>query len=281
MSGTFAPPRRLLLIAAAVAGALGIAQAHTGAQQQASAARSNWPCGARVDPAYFHLSEATGGHLFLLAPFEIGDSAPLLLALDQHPQTVLRIAGSITPGVHQFQVPIDSSVDSVVFSISVQCLQNAEVLRPSGDLASGPDVTDYANFRAERMVIVQHPSPGTWTLRAGGSGLAGVMVQATSGIALTRVEFAAPGADFRPTPTAGVENTLRLSVSGEARDLQASMINAAARTIAHLALTAGDDDATFTSRFTPGADAFRISVSGRDTRGLPFQRVHPMLLTAR
>jgi hypothetical protein len=140
----------------------------TGAQQQSSTTRAGWPCGARLDLSYFQIAEGTGGHLLLLAPEEITDSATLLTAFGSHRQTIFRLAGSLTPGLHEFHVPIDSSVESVVSSISVQCLQVADVIPPSGAFANREAVTDLSNFRAERMVVVQRPEPGMWTVRASG-----------------------------------------------------------------------------------------------------------------
>src|SRR6185503_6434409 len=144
-----------------------------GAQQQQPTPRTAWPCGGRLDPSYFRIAEGSGGQLFLLAPEEIGDSAPLLTASTSHPQTIFRLAGSVTPGLHDFRVPIDPSVESVAFSVSVQCLEAVYVLDPSGALVSGDDVTDFSNFRAERMVIVRHPKPGIWMVRMAGRGVAG------------------------------------------------------------------------------------------------------------
>lgn len=48
----------------------------------------------------------------------------------------------MNPGLHEFHVPIDSTVESVGFSISVQCLQVADIFRPTGTSAAGEDVTD-------------------------------------------------------------------------------------------------------------------------------------------
>ena len=176
-----------------VASAALAVQPVTGTQQQSST-RGGWPCGGRVDPSYFQVAEGTGGRLFLLAPEEIGDSAALLTTSGDHPQTIFRLAGAMNPGVHEFRVPIDSSVESVAFSISVQCLQTADVARPSGaPLAGGDGVTDLSNFRALRMMIVTRPEPGVWTLRVAGSGIAGVMVQARSALGIADVRFAAAG----------------------------------------------------------------------------------------
>src|SRR6185312_7378681 len=137
------------------------------------------------------------------------DSAALLTAFGSHRQTIFRLAGSLNVGLHEFHVPIDSSVESAVFSISVQCLQVAEVIPPSGAFANREAVTELSNFRAERMVIVKHPEPGTWTLRVAGSGISGIVVQARSAVGISQVEFApAPGKVFGIRPAAGVENAV-------------------------------------------------------------------------
>jgi hypothetical protein len=252
-----------------------------GVQQQTSSARGGWPCGARLDPSYFQVTEGSGGHLLLLAPAEIGDAAAPLIAVGNHPQTIFRLAGTINPGVHEFRVPIDSTVESVLFSISVQCLQTADVSRPSGaPLVGGDDVTDFSNFHAERMVIVKRPEIGVWTIRAAGSGVAGVMVQARSALAIADLEFAAVGSTaFARAPLAGVENVVTIGISGRATEVQASLVNAASRRIAPLPLTAGETQGRYLSRFTPGTQGFRVLVEGKDANGVPFQRVHAPLFT--
>jgi hypothetical protein len=251
-----------------------------GAQQQTSNPRAGWPCGARLDPSYFRVAEGSGGHLLLLAPEEVGDSAALLTAFGDHPQTIFRLAGTMNPGLHEFRVPIDSSVESVLFSISVQCLKAADIARPSGALVGGADVTDLSNFRAERMVIVRRPEPGVWTMRVAGSGVAGVTVQGRSALGIAQVQFAAIGnTAFTPVPLAGVENAVRIGISGHATQVEASLVNGAFRRIAPLALTAGETEGSYVSRFTSGAEGFRVLVEGKDADGVPFQRVHAPLFT--
>jgi hypothetical protein len=266
-------------VGAVLAAVLGVsAPLHT---QQQSNARAGWPCGGTVDPSYFHLAEGTGGHLLLLAPAEIGDSAALLGALDEHHQTIFRLAGRMNAGVHEFRVPVDSSVESVVFSISVQCLQVAEVRRPDGTPAGGAGVTDLSNFRAERMVIARQPEPGVWTMRVAGSGIAGVVAQARSELGLADVAFAQDGSTaFRRLPFPGVANVVRIGLSGPASDVTASIVDGGFRRMAALPLAAGDAENTYLSRFTPGTAGFRLVVEGRDPQGAPFQRVQAPLLTA-
>ena len=250
------------------------------AQQQTPNPRAGFPCGARLDPSYFRVAEGSGGHLLLLAPEEIGDSATLLMAFGDHPQTILRLAGSMTPGLHEFTVPIDSTVESVLFSISVQCLQTADVVRPSGALAIGDDVTDLPNFRAQHMVVVRRPEPGAWTIRVSGSGISGVVVQARSGIGMSEPEFTpAPNAAFAAIPSAGVQNTLRMRLSGRASDLRASVVSGQFIVLAELPLAPSEIEGTYVSQFTPGAEAFRLVVTGKDANGVAFQRMSAPLVT--
>ena len=250
-----------------------------GAQQQTPNTRSAWPCGGRLDPSYFRVAEGTGGHLVMLAPDEIGESTPLLLAFTNHPQTIFRLAGSVTQGLHDFQVPIDPSVESVVFSVSVQCLEAAYVLQPSGALASGDDVTDLAAFRAERMVIVKHPQPGVWTVRVAGQGVAGVAVQAQSSLGIANVEFApAQNQTFTALPAFNAENVLRMRVSGQVDQLRASLVSGVDVPLGSLPLSPGDAEGTYLSRFTPSAGGFRVMIVGTH-QGFAVQRMYAPLFT--
>ena len=254
-----------------------------GAQQQTSSnPRSGWPCGARLDMSYFQVAEGTGGHLLLLAPEEIGDSATLLTAIGSHRQTIFRLAGSLKFGVHELQVPIDPSVESVVFSISSQCLQVASVLGPSGVPPSGDGVTDLSNFRAQRAVIVAKPEPGIWTIRLSGSGISGVMAQARSAIGISKVQFTPAGSTTSGAiPRAGVENAVRMQITGRVREVRASLVSGDFQKITDLPLEPGGTDGTYISRVGPGAQSFRVLVAGKDADGVAFQRLHAPLLTAR
>jgi hypothetical protein len=187
----------------------------------------------------------------------------------------------LNPGLHEFQVPIDSTVESALFSISVQCLRVADVIPPSGAFANPESVTDLSNFRAERMVIVTRPERGVWTLRVSGSGIGGIVVQARSRIGIGRVEFAsAQTTGFAATPSAGVENAVRVRMSGDVTDVQASIVNGALKRIATLPREAGETAELYVSHFTPGVEGFRLLIVGKDTEGLAFQRMSAPLITA-
>jgi hypothetical protein len=235
-----------------------------GAQQQQASPRGSWPCGGRLDPSYFQIAEASGGHLLLLAPEEIADSATLLTAYGQHPQTILRLAGSVPRGLQEFQAPIDPSVESVLFSISVQCLDAAEILGPGGVPVGGDGVTDLFNFRAQRMVIVKRPQPGLWTVRVQGSGVSAVVVQAKSAIGIAQIER--------------VDSTLRIRMSGPAANLRASILTGTFQKLADLPLSMSDTAGVYVSRLSPGTQPFRVLIAGTGPDGVPFQRMYAPLL---
>jgi hypothetical protein len=256
------------------------ASAPARAQQQTPATRTAWPCGGRLDPSYFRVAEGTGGQLFLLAPDEIADSTPLLTAFNNHPQTIFRLAGTVTAGLRDFQIPIDPSVESVVFSASVQCLDAAYVLQPSGELASGDGVTDVSGFRAQRLVIVKRPQPGIWTVRVAGRGVAGVIVQARSPVGITNLEFApAQSTTFTALPTFGVENALRMQITGQLAQFRASLVSGINVPLGTLPVSAGDTEASYVSRFTPTSEGFRVMIVGKDAEGFTVQRMYAPLFT--
>jgi hypothetical protein len=94
------------------------------------------------------------------------------------------------------------------------------------------------------------------------------------------VEFAPePGATFSAIPLAGVENTVRLHVSGDAPDIRASLVSGNFQQLADLPLAAGEATGTYLSRFTPDAAPFRVLVTGKDTDGFFFQRMSAPLVT--
>lgn len=247
---------------------------------QVSNTRAGWPCGAKLDASYFAVAEATGGQVMLTPPDELPKAGVPLAALGEHRQTLFRRLGPMNDGTHEFRVPIDSSVESVAVAMSVQCLQNADVLSPSGARPQGDDATDFTS-RAWRVVIVKRPEPGVWTIRVGGSGLVGVTVQGRSAIAM-QVQFGvADSTTLTRSPRPGVENVVTIHIEGAASQVEAWLVDATFERIARLPLEGGPTEGTYLSRLTPSTTPFRVLVEGRDATGASFQRLHAPLFTPR
>ena len=249
-------------------------------QQQASSTRAGWPCGAKLDASYFAVAEATGGQVMLTPPEELPKASVPLAAFGEHRQTLFRRLGPMNDGTHEFRVPIDSSVESVVFSMSVQCLQSADVLSPSGTRPQGDGATDF-NSRAWRVVIVKRPEPGVWTMRVGGSGLVGVTVQGRSALAMQVAFGAVDSPTLARSPQFGVETVVTIHTEGATSQVEASLVDATFQKIAPLPLETGPTEGTYLSRFTPATTPFRVLVEGRDANGVSFQRLHAPLFTPR
>ena len=258
------------------------------AQDQQPRSQPGWPCVGRPDPSYFRIAEATGGQVFLFDKSEIGSSAILAIAAGRYDETVFRAAGSLVDGRHEFSFPIDSAVDEVMVSVSLQCLQSVEIVTPSGQLLQHTGAGEFHAFRAGRIVTLPHPEPGGWRVRVAGHGMFFLVVQAKSELSLDRVEFVRDGGrpgheGLFPTheaPLAAVPQLLAIDVRGNISDVHARLVTSAFEEITALPLREPSSDGVgheFVAEVTPPATAFRVVVSGVDALGLPFQRVHAPL----
>jgi hypothetical protein len=263
------------------------------AQDQQPRSQPGWPCVGTPDPSYVRVAEATGGQLFLFDKSEIGRSAILPIAAGRYDETVFRAAGSLVEGRHEFSFPIDSAVEGVMVSVSLQCLQSVDIVTPSGELLQNTGAGEFHAFRAGRIVTLPQPEPGGWHVRVAGRGMFFLVVQAKSELSLDRVEFVRDGGrpgheGLFPThepPRAAVPQWLAIGVSGNVSDVRARLVTSAFEAITALPLrqsSPGAVDHEFVAQVTPPATAFRIVVSGVDALGLPFQRVHaPLFETTR
>ena len=262
------------------------------AQEQSSQTTPGWPCaGARaVDPAYVTVAESTGGEVFLFDRSEAARSLVLMSEGMKHKETVFRASGTLARGYRDFQFPVDTTIESLLFSLSLQCVQSVEIYRPSGAQldATAPGVEDN-RFHAGRVVVMSRPEPGIWQVRIVGSGLFFAVVEAKSDVSLHTVRFVQMGGrpgheGYFPMTTPvrlNVPQMLSATVSGPGVT-GFRLINSAGQTVQPISLTPeeGGDDREYLGSVTPTKRAFRIVVEGRDSRGYPYQRIFPPLFNA-
>jgi len=258
-------------------------------QQQPSTTRPGWPCVGKPDPSMVSVSEASGGQVFLLDRSELASSATLLTARDGLEEVLRRIVGEFEPGVHSADVAVDRSVERVLFSLSLQCLQEVDVVRPSGAVvaASDPDVT-WTAFHAGRQIGVQSPEAGTWTVRLAGKGLMFLVVHARASLVLegTRLvrEGGRPGHEglFEdPAPLeSGTPRLMEIRVSkgliGPAFEMRTSedRVLGALNPSSHVV---DDDEQVFLVDFVVPSRPFRVVVTGHDRTGKTVQRAQGSL----
>jgi hypothetical protein len=254
--------------------ALGMAAQAQPSRQQLPG-RPGWPCVGKVDPSYIRISESTGGKVLMFQPGEVAGAGADLLASTSHDQLVFRAIGQLADDAVEYEIPIDSTIESVYFTISVQCLQSATIVRPSGEevRVDAPDV-DYNGFQAVRLFVIKAPAPGVWRVKAAGRGFLSVLVSARSDLHFDAgvVESGKPV----PLPVAGAPQRLEAHLSGAATDIAFQFVSPTGTPMLSLPLAReGNDEVrpTYAAEITPPNAEYRIAVTGIDAKGFAFQRV--------
>jgi von Willebrand factor A domain-containing protein 7 len=262
------------------------------AQDQQPRERPGWPCVGRPDPVYVRTAEATGGQVFLFDKSEMGQSAALMIATSRNEETIFRVSGSLEEGLHEFSFPVDSTLESVLISVSLQCLQTADVTTPAGsELRANDTGVDYHQFEAGRIITVGTPQPGSWKVTVSGRGLFFLVVQGRTGLSLDTARFVAPGGRpgheglfpvKGPLPP-GSPRLLEVGLHGQTRAVAFQFVSSQGQVLQSLGLApeegGSDDDRTYVGRVTPTARDYRLQVTGTDARGFPFSRMHAPLFS--
>ena len=175
-----------------------------------------WPCMGNVDPVYIRSAEATGGKVSLFKRSEMAKGAAAVIAGSQgHEQIVVRAGGELDEGAYEFDVPIDSTIESVHFFVSMQCLQYASHHRQSAEALRLEDTdVEHHAFEAVRLFTVKTPAPGGWKVRVAGGKLLTLVVTAMSRLALSGVTFSEDGTRLRTGPGMGNRSGSRRPCAG-------------------------------------------------------------------
>ena len=246
--------------------------------------------GKAVDPSFVRTAEATGGHVFLFDRSEAAKSMVLVRNSGKHTDTIFRAMGTLSTGSREFSFPVDSTVESLMVSVTLQCLQSITVLRPSNtEVHAGEPSVDDNRFRSGQILIVAKPEAGPWRVKIAGSAMFFVVAEVKSAISLDSVEFVAPGGRPGHEGLFPVEGPIHL---GERRMLSVRvraphgestfrLVNSAGETLEPIAMKTADesaDDREFLGTLTLKHPSFRVAVEGRDEGGYPYQRVLPRLI---
>ncbi len=208
----------------------------------------------------------------------------------KHKDTIFRATGTLSTGSRDFSFPVDSTIDSLMVSVTLQCLQSITVHRPSDtEVHSGePDVDDNG-FRSGQILVIAKPEAGPWRVKIAGMGMFFVVAQAKSAISLDNVEFVGPGG--RPGHEGlfpvkgpihiGEQRMLSVRMKAPQGEVAFRLVNSAGETLEPLGMKAADesyDDREFLGTLTLKHAEFRVAVEGRDEGGYPYQRVLPRLI---
>jgi hypothetical protein len=240
-----------------------------------------------IDPSIVDITESSGGQLFFINQFEFGRVFDLV-----RPQltgdfvTIQRSRGTVSPGTpREFRVPVDSTLTTAVFSVSVDVKGAITLLDPAGAVVDGstPGVT-VTTLSTGWIVTVVAPAPGLWTLSFTGSGTYRMAAQGNGGLDFFDFDFvrlenpAHPG--FFPVPgepVAGSEHVARATLIGPNASTSFRLLDEEGATLQPIDL-GSDPDASadeFVGGVTLPDQAFRVAATGLDGAGHAFERLFP------
>jgi len=236
-----------------------------------------WPCTGKVDPSYIRSAEATGGKVMLFKPTEVSGIADDMSAAAGHGATLVHLGSELADGVYDFDIPLDPTVESAYFFVSLQCLQSATVFQPSGDaLAFDAPEVSYHAFDAIRLFTIKAPSAGTWKVRVAGRGYFSLIVKAKSELGLADVSLVEKGVPVRGLAPLGRAVRLEAFVAGLTGNVDFQFIAMSGAALQNVELTEDEHSlipGTYAADVTLPTMEFRLRMIGMDAHGFSFQRV--------
>ena len=247
-----------------------------------------------IDPGYIRLANNTGGQLFVLSVTEAGSITKLADFLNRsNAVDVLHVSGTLSGIAKAFDVPVDSTITRVTFSVSGT--STVTVTRPNNTVVqpTDPNVTKIALSSGAVYSLTNMPT-GTWHVTVNGTGDFSVRVVAESPLDFSFFDFLDGSGvsqhgrftDIPGFPEVNQAGTVVAQVSGSANTAQFAFRNPDGSALQSLSLTelgwANEDPAPsftvgpvrqFLGEVTPPATTFRTYVTGVDVNGIPYQRV--------
>jgi len=251
-------------------------------QDQEAGRQPGWPCAGTVDRSYARNAEATGGKLLLFRKTELAGAVDDMKASSQHDEIVFRASAQLTEGTYKVDIPLDSTIESAYFFVSLQCLESVEIIRPSGDaLHADAAGVDHHAYAAVQMFTLEAPTPGVWKVRVTGRGVLSLIVSARTELRLTSVSLTDGGEPV--VFAARRERPVRVEarMSGLADRIAFQFISSSAAPIQLVELELekdGESERTYAADVMPPGMDFRLAVTGIDSHGFRFQRVQKHLV---
>ncbi len=251
-------------------------------------------CGP-ADPAYIRTANETGGVPLFLQRSEAGKAMQLMReSTRENVSTVLWASAKLDGGMQKFDIPVDSVTERITFTFSVNTKGSKLVLLgPNGQaVGEGSVRTEDTELNCGRLITVEKPQSGKWQAEVSGSGTFWLQAQAQSDIYIINAEFVKlggrPGHEglfkIQGQPLMGEPATLQASLSAtDAKTTEFSLVGERGETLQKLRMKASNADREFlefTGDVALPEVPFRFSVSGRDTKGMQYQRFEGRLFHA-
>ena len=294
-------PNRILIrasstVALSAAICLGIAASRAQQLPQVNRSHSFGPdqCGP-ADPSYIKTANETGGVPLFLQRSEAAKAFQLVReSTRENVSTVLWASTNVTGSAQTFEIPVDSVTERITFTFSVDTKGTKLVLRqPSGrEVVAGSPATEDTELNCGRVITVVKPQAGTWHAQVSGTGTFWLQAQAQSDIYFIKAEFVELGGRLghqglfriQGQPIAGRNAILQVSMSAtKAETTDFALVSVRGDVLEKLHLKVTDPDRDFlelAGEVKLPDQPFRIAVSGRDIKGMPYQRFDSPLFHA-
>jgi von Willebrand factor A domain-containing protein 7 len=263
-------------------------------QQNASHSFGLGQCGP-VDPAYITTANATGGVPLFLQRNEATKATQLMReSMRPNRSTVLWASAKLVGAPQKFEIPVDSGMQRITFTFSVDTKGSRLVLRQPNGSAVGEksERTEDTELNCGRIITVDKPEPGLWHAEIDGSGTYWLAAEGQSDIYFIKAEFVQlggrPGHEglfrIQGQPIADQPATLQASLSAsDARTTEFGFVSERGDILQKVKLKVTNPDREFlefTGEVKLPAVPFRIAVSGLDSKGTRYQRFNSPLSRA-
>jgi hypothetical protein len=243
-------------------------------------------CGP-ASPAYIHAANETGGIPMFLQRSEATKAFHLVRESSRNNvATVFWATGVLAGKAQNIEIPVDSVSQRITFTFSVDTKGSKLVLRrPSGQLLTeGSANTEDTELNCGRIVTVTSPEAGNWRAEITGTGTFWMEAEAQSEIYFVSAEFVKEGG--RPgheglfripgQPLAGMPATLEASLSAAATDTtEFYLVTERGEILQKLRMQQVNSDRNFLEfkgTLNLPEVPFRVTVMGRDSQGMQYQR---------
>src|SRR6266404_5575049 len=241
-----------------------------------------------IDPGYIRIANDSGGQLFFLFGSEAGTITQLAdLIVRSSAVNVLSIGDTLTGTAKSYDVPVDSTMTRVTFSVSGST--SVIVTRPDGTVVQGTDSgVSLISLSTGRIYSIINPASGQWSVAVNGTGDFSVMVTGESPLDLNAFRFVKPSGrpgheGFSPItglPLAGQASTVDARLGDGFSTAQFELRTKAGALLQSFSLTpvTGTVD-ELAGTLTPPAASFLVYVTGLDSNGTAYRRVLPGIIT--
>ncbi|WP_442497312.1 dockerin type I domain-containing protein [Methylobacter sp. sgz302048] len=240
------------------------------------------------DPAYFDISNSSGGQTFILQPGKTAGFSQLAnLLARSNAADILAVAGPLSTTVVDHHFPVDLQTSRITVSVTSTGVSSISVIRPDGSIVSANDTgvtqpTIPTAAGSAKVYSIDAPQPGDWRISIQGSGDYSALVNGDSNLLFNAFRFVEPGGrpgheGYFPIsgfPIVGKTQEAIARMSGKPQSVSFELRTRNGQVIQSFNLDSPDADVgELLGKLTIPTQEFVVYAVGNDASGQPFQRV--------